>query len=94
MPVGIFTDCALPLSPPPSFELRIENYEMTAGIPTNCASPLSPPLLRGGRGCVMESAALRHCERSEAIAYTTDRRGSSATASYLAVTGNEGDTCP
>jgi hypothetical protein len=28
----------------------------------------------------------RHCERSEAIAYTTDRLSASATASYLAVT--------
>jgi hypothetical protein len=28
----------------------------------------------------------RHCARSKAIAYTTDRFGASATASYLAVT--------
>jgi hypothetical protein len=59
--------------------------------------------LRGGRGCVtvlfsthrIKSGAIqttaRHCERSAAIAHTTDRRSAPATASCLAVTAANGD---
>jgi hypothetical protein len=92
-PVRVTRDWDVPPPPPPDPLHKRGRAERRSAVIGNTGRQLitnkgASPLAERGHGGRTASAAPRHCERSEAIAHTTDTHSVSATASSLAVTAS------